>query len=283
MNQTITIYHSPDADDAFMFYGLSCGAVNIPGYNFQHELSDIESLNHRAIKGEIDVTAVSVHAYAYMSQNYSILNCGASMGGADYGPRLVIKKDSAASLSNKQIKTIAIPGSLTSATLALRMYLHQHKLNAELVNIKFDQVEEAVNSGQVDAGLIIHEGQLTHEKLGLKTILDLGVWWWNDYKLPLPLGVNVIKKSLGKEASVAVKQALSQSINFSLQNRKAALDYALQYGRGISMEEADKFVDMYVNERTQDLAESGHKSIQIFLQLAADYNLIPKMPTIEFI
>ncbi len=279
--QEIVIYHSPDADDAFMFYGLTSGAVHNPDFTFKHELCDIETLNQRTLRGELDVTAVSVHAYPYLKGQYVILNCGASMGGADYGPRLIAKK--AFDLNDGIKRKIAIPGQYTSATLALRLYLHEEQIEAELVNLNFDEVQQAVQAGAVDAGVIIHEGQITHQKEGLKTILDLGHWWWEKHSLPLPLGVNVARLSMGANALEAAKAALLSSITYSLDHRKEALDYALSYGRGITKEEADVFVGMYVNEKTLELGDDGRASIELFLAKAEEYEMIPKVGKVMFV
>lgn len=280
-SKEIVIYHSPDADDAFMFYGLTSGEVNVPGYSFSHELCDIESLNKRALNAELDVTAVSVHALPYLKNQYAVLCCGASMGGKDYGPRLVSRE--AFSLNDGTIRTFATPGEYTSATLALRLYLKENNIEAELLNLNFDEVQDAVKDGKVDAGVIIHEGQITHQKEGLKTVLDLGQWWWQEHSLPLPLGVNIVKKSLGEEAMKAAYSALKQSISYSLDHREQSLDYALTYGRGITKEEADRFVAMYVNELTLDMAEDGQKSIALFLEKAKEYKFIPSDFSLEFV
>jgi 1,4-dihydroxy-6-naphthoate synthase len=278
--QVVTIYHSPDADDAFMFYGLVSGAVTNPEFSFEHKLSDIESLNQRARRGELEVSAASVHAYAYLSEQYAILRTGASMGGADYGPRLVSKRP--LSLQDGKVRQLAIPGELTSAALALRMYLHEKGIAAELVNLQFDQVQEAVQEGKVDAGVIIHEGQITHQREGLVTVLDLGQWWWEDNRLPLPLGVNIVRRDLGSHTIQAVSKALRESIEYGLEHRRSALEYALSYGRGLPMEDADRFVAMYVNERTRDLGTEGIESITRFLKRAAEYKFIPQQPKLDF-
>ena len=189
-----------------MFYGLTSGAVKYPGYEFEHDLCDLESLNHRALKGEVEVTAVSVHAYAHLKEQYVVLQCGASMGGEDYGPRLVALEKF--DIADRTELSIAIPGELTSAALALRMYLHENNIDAELVNEDFDKVQDLVKDGTVDAGVIIHEGQITHPKQGFEMILDLGVWWWEKTGLPMPLGVNVVRKDLGTEGVKAVGTVL---------------------------------------------------------------------------
>ncbi len=270
----ITIYHSPDADDAFMFYGLTSGAIQYPGYTFSHKLSDIETLNQRAKRGEIDCTAVSVHAFSYIAKDYVMLRSGASMGGADYGPRLVATKG--LDLTDGVKRRVAVPGPMTSATLALRIYLTEAGIDAELVQMGFDEVQHAVKNGSVDCGVIIHEGQITHGAMGLVCVLDLGEWWWKKTEgLPLPLGVNIAKRSLGSAAIAATATVLKGTIEYSLANREKALDYALSYGRGLSRGDADKFVGWYVNERTVDIGDDGEKSVRMFLELGARYGLCP--------
>lgn len=256
-----------------MFYGIVSGAVSTPKYDFQHELCDIETLNHRAVRGEVDVTAISVHAYPYLRDAYSILRCGASMGEQDYGPRIVAREP--INFAKGEAHVIAIPGDLTSTTLALRLYLKEQGLEAELVAMPFDHIQEAVKSGDVDAGAIIHEGQITHQREGLFTVLDLGAWWWQRETLPLPLGVNVVKRSLGEEVALAVKDVLKRSIEHALANRQDALTYALSYGRGLSRADADKFVGMYVNHRTLELGTAGESSICKFLKCAEEQQFIP--------
>lgn len=270
--KTIIIHHSPDADDAFMFYGLTSGAVSIPGYRFEHELNDIETLNKRTLQGELDVTAVSVHAFAYLKDQYVILDCGASMGGKDYGPRLVVPKGSSDDLS--ALRRVAIPGKHTSAALAFSLFLKSQGLSPALEVVYFDKIEEVILAGEVDGGVLIHEGQLTHPESGLKMLVDLGQWWWEQYELPLPLGVNVARKALGDDAISASEKALHRSISFSLENRSAALDYALSYGRGLSQEDADLFVSMYVNEWTLSLGKKGRASIELFLKQGREQGII---------
>ncbi len=277
----ITIFHSPDSDDAFMFYGLTCGAVSEPGYVFSHDLADIETLNKRTLKGELDVTAVSVHAYAYLGGKYLIMPCGASMGGQDYGPKLVSRQ--ALTLQSGRHYTIAIPGQYTSAALAVRLFLKARGVDAEFVNIAFDQVQHAVREGKVDCGIIIHEGQLTHEREGLQLVVDLGAWWWGETKLPLPLGVNVIRKDLGNETIRACTKVLKESIEYGLSHRPEAIAYALQYGRGITPEQADTFVGMYVNELTCDLGVNGRASIELFLEKGRAQGFIPAGVRAEFV
>lgn len=279
MSREITIYHSPDADDAFMFYGIVNGEIAEDGYTFRSELKDIESLNHLAEKGEVEATAISVHAFPYLQNRYAILRSGASMGGPDYGPRLVARNP----IRLEEAKTIGIPGRLTSAALSLRIYLAERGLAPDLVSIHFDKIQDAVRAGEVDAGLIIHEGQITHERDGLTSILDLGVWWWEKNELPLPLGVNIVRKDLGGDAMSAVQRVLSRSINHSLAHRKAAIDYALTFGRGLDAKDADTFIGMYVNENTVDLGELGMRSIELFLKEGADRGFIPRGYQLEYI
>lgn len=279
--KNITIYHSPDADDAFMFYGIVTNAVSEPGYQFRSELCDIETLNHRAKKKELEVTAVSVHAYAYLSDTYAILRCGASMGGKDYGPRIVAKN--ILNLADGKVRTLGVPGSLTSATLALELYLREQKIKAELVTIPFMDIEDEVKKGTIDAGVLIHEGQLTHVREGLTTLVDLGEWWYKNHKLPLPLGVNVVRKDLGDDAMRATYRILRGSIEYGMENRKAALDHALQYGRGLQYEEADTFVGMYVNNYTIDLGDEGVRSIELFLKMGVEQGFIPEHAPPQFV
>lgn len=269
----VTIFHSPDADDAFMFYGLATGKIQYPGYEFSHALKDIESLNQMARRAEIDCTAVSVHAFAYLAKDYVILRSGASMGGADYGPRLVARESF--NIKDGKKRVLAIPGELTSAALALRIFLAENKIEATLRNIHFDTVQDAVKSGEVDAGVVIHEGQITHEREGLAMVLDLGKWWWDVHGLPLPLGINIANRSLGEEGIKAVSAVLHGTIDYSLKHRSKALDYALTYGRGISRDEADKFVGWYVNDLTLELGEGGLRSIRLFLALGARHGIVP--------
>ena len=279
--QKITIYHSPDADDAFMFYGLTSGIIQNADFEFDHDLSDIESLNQKAIRGEIDVTAVSVHAFAYLKNQYAILSCGASMGGKDYGPRVVTK--SQRDIALEDIKTVAIPGKFTSAALSLQLALRERGLEPERKVYDFKAVGDAVVNEEVDAGVIIHEGQLTYGEQGLSLLLDLGKWWFDKTHLPLPLGINIARKSLGIPAMEASVSALHESISYSLAHRSEALAYAMKYARGISLDDADTFVGMYVNDLTLDLGSEGEKSIALFLQQAVDAGLIPELPQLDFI
>ena len=276
MPRTIRVAHSPDSDDAFMFYGLASGAVDTGDLEFVHELQDIESLNRRALAGELEVTAVSIHAYAYLADKYILLPHGASMGEG-YGPRLVAKEP----LEREDLggKKIAVPGTMTSAYLALKMYFPE----AETVVVPFDQINDHVQDGSVDVGLIIHEGQLTYADEGLHLIADMGVWWGEQTGgLPLPLGGNVIRRDLGEEVIRNTSRYLRESIAYSLDNRKEALEYAIQFGRGLDAEQCDEFVGMYVNPRTLDYGEDGRRSVQLFLDRGYEEGLIPHRIEVEF-
>lgn len=281
MTQTITIYHSPDADDAFMFYGMMKAGIGYPGYDFRCDLCDIESLNKRALEGSLEVSAVSVHAYAYLKNRYAILSCGASMGGTDYGPCVVALTP--CSLQDGRRRRIAIPGPYTSATLALRLFLADNGVEADLVPVHFDDIQRSILSGEVDCGVIIHEGQITHEREGFVLIQDLGKWWWEKHRLPLPLGVTVARRDLGRDAMNAAGTVIKQSILCSLDNRAQALEFALSFGRGITPAEADRFVSMYVNEWSVDLGDAGRRSIQLFLEQGVAHGIIPSLPEIEFV
>ena len=264
MTKQITFYHSPDADDAFMFYGFHAGIIDMPGYSFSHELCDIESLNKRALEGKLDATAISIAQYPIVKAQYKMLSSGASMGGKDYGPR-VVSKEKGIMFSKKTGLKIAIPGEFTSTTKAIKAYLKENNITAELVPVFFEEIFDAINKGTVDAGAIIHEGQLTYAAEGFSLEVDLGKWWWDKTGLPLPLGINIVNRNLGEDGMRAVAAALKESITFALQNRSSALDYALSYGRGLNKTDADVFVGMYVNDWTEDLGEKGKESIQLFL------------------
>lgn len=276
MPRTIRVAHSPDSDDAFMFYGLASGAVDTGDLEFVHELQDIESLNRRALAGELEVTAVSIHAYAYLSDRYILLPHGASMGEG-YGPRLVAREP----LDREGLrgKKIAVPGTLTSAYLALKLYFPE----ADTVVAPFDQIIDHVKDGLADVGLIIHEGQLTYKDEGLHLVVDLGEWWGEQTGgLPLPLGGNVIRRDLGEDVIRRASKYLKESIAYGLENRKAALEYAIQYGRGLDAKQTDEFVGMYVNPRTLDYGEDGRRSVQLFLDRGYEAGLIPNKIQVEF-
>ena len=288
--QTIHVGHSPDSDDAFMFHALANGKLDTGSYEFRHELVDIETLNRRAFHGELELTAISVHAYAYLNDAYALCNCGASMGdarlGLPGGPVLIACPTQAdrAAYDKKSPLRIAIPGELTTACLVLKLYLAKEgRSNAELVPHPFDQITEAVQSGKFDAGLIIHEGQLTYQQSGMELIVDLGVWWMSQSGLPLPLGANAIRRDLPGQTISAVVKLLHRSIQYALNHRAEALDYALQYGRGLSRGNADKFVGMYVNDWTLDFGEEGRRAVKELLQQAYDQGIVPKRVVPEFI
>jgi 1,4-dihydroxy-6-naphthoate synthase len=274
--RTIRVCHSPDSDDAFMFYALAEGKVDTQGITYVHELQDIETLNQRALRGELEVTAVSIHAYAYLADRYALLPHGASMGDR-YGPRLVGRQP--ASRQDVRGKRVAIPGLLTSAYLALRLF----EPDFEAVPTPFDKIEDAVASGHVDLGLIIHEGQLTYRDMGLHLVLDLGEWWFEVTGLPLPLGGNVVKKSLGYELSRSISRHLRDSIEYSLGHRELALDHAMKFARGLDRKKADAFVGMYVNEWTLDYGERGRKAIRTFLDRGTAAGIIPHAVAVQFV
>lgn len=279
--RNITLGHSPDPDDAFMFYALAKGLIPTHGLSFEHILQDIQTLNERATRGELDVSAISIHAYAYVSDKYALLPSGASMGDG-YGPMLVAKKVmSASEIANA---TIAVPGEMTSAFLALQLWLDtpSSKLNYKVV--PFDKIFEAVNKGEADVGLIIHEGQLTYQDQGLQLCEDLGVWWGRENDgLPLPLGGNVIHKRFIPEDRKMISDLLTESIQFSLDHRPEAVEHALQYARDMGMELADQFVGMYVNDWTLDYGAKGRETISRFLGRAFEKGLIPHRQELEFV
>ncbi len=278
---TIHVAHSPDSDDAFMFWALASGQIETDDREYIHELADIETLNHRALKAELEVTAVSVHAYAHLSDTYAILPHGASMGDREYGPRLVARApkpdDVPAAIAGMRI---AIPGELTTAFLVLRMI----QPDFEAVQVPFDQIEDVVAGGDFDAGLLIHEGQLTYEARGLQLWLDEGAWWFAETGgLPLPLGCNVVRRDLGEELIRSVSRDLRASITCGLANREEALAYAMQFSRGLDDAKADTFVGMYVNDLTVDYGDRGRQAVSELLQRAADAKLIPGRVPISFV
>ena len=275
----INIAHSPDPDDAFMFHALANDKIECGNYEFTHTLQDIETLNQRALQGELELTAVSIHGYAYMTDKYAICSCGASMGD-NYGPMVVARE--ACSIGDLKGKKIAIPGKMTSAFLALNLLLGKDTFEYEIHD--FDQILNVVERGDADAGLIIHEGQLTYENQGLKLIVDLGEWWYElTDGLPLPLGANAIRKDLGQQVMDEVTAILKQSIQYGLDHREAALDHALQYGRDLDRAKADKFVGMYVNDWTLDFGEKGREAVSLFLKKGHEAGIIPEPVDVEFI
>ena len=279
---TLCLGHSPDPDDAFMFYALAQNPPLIPtgGWRFEHVLQDIQTLNQRARRGELEITAISIHAYPYVADKYALTSCGSSMGDK-YGPMVVAR--SPMKLDALRGKTIAIPGKLTTAFLALQLALGKDGEAFKSVVVEFDQIPKYVSDGKADAGLLIHEGQLTFQKLGLHLLLDLGVWWHEQTRLPLPLGGNCIRKDLGAKAMQHITNILKHSIQYSLDHRKEAVQYALQFGRDLNPQLADQFVGMYVNHWTLDYGERGRAAITRLLDEGAKAGIVPAVPKIEFI
>ena len=277
----LTLGHSPDPDDAFMFYALAKHLLPTPGYEFEHILQDIQTLNERATRAELDITAISIHAYAYVLKDYALLRSGASMGD-NYGPMIVGKR--AFTREELHTKKIAVPGLMTSAFLALQLFLGVPKEKLYYVVVPFDQIFEAVARGDAEAGLIIHEGQLTYAGEGLILNADLGQWWFTETGgLPLPLGGNAVKKSLGGKTIAELSDILYASIKYGLDHRAAGVAHALPLGRGLDSALADKFIGMYVNELTLDYGERGRKSVREFLDRAHHAGLIPAPVELEFV
>ncbi len=273
---TIRVAHSPDSDDAFMFYALANDRLDTGNLRFEHELSDIESLNLRALKGELEVSAVSIHAYAYLTARYALLASGSSMGDR-YGPRLVARE--AFAREDLKGKKVAVPGEWTTAFLALKLY----EPEVEHVVVPFDEIMEYVARGGADVGLLIHEGQLTHESEGFSLIEDLGEWWYSETGLPLPLGGNVVRRDLGEETIREVARLIKASIQYALDHREEALAYALDYARDLPREQADRFVSMYVNEWTVDYGETGRKAVRALLSRGHEAGVIPHKVEVEFV
>jgi len=273
----ISIAHSPDSDDAFMFYGLATSKVRVPGYRFSHTLCDIETLNRKALdEAFYDVTAISFHAYPYLQDKYALMGCGGSVGEG-YGPMVVANKQFTTD-ELKKIK-IAIPGTLTTACLALKIF--NPELQTEVV--PFDQIIPAIQAGKFDAGLIIHEGQLTYSSSGLHKILDLGIWWREKTGLVLPLGGNAVRRELGMDKMKLVTKAVRDSIQHGLDHREQALEYAMQFARDLDVTLANRFVSMYVNERTLDYGADGRAAIVKLLEMGHERGVIPMKPVIDFI
>src|ERR1700685_511113 len=271
----ISIAHSPDSDDAFMFYGLATNKVRVAGLRFTHTLCDIETLNQKAREGVYDVTAVSFHAYPYIQDLYALMSCGGSVGEG-YGPMIVSPRP----FTPAEIKTkrIAVPGTLTTAYLALQLFAP----GIETEVVPFDQIIPQVLEGKYEAGLIIHEGQLTYDKSGLHRIVDLGRWWQKVTGLPLPLGGNAIRRSLGHETMISVTQALRESIQYAIDHREEALSYAMQFARDLDAQSADKFIGMYVNERTLDYGPDGREAVRRLLEMGHKAGIIPQASRVDF-
>lgn len=279
--RTFSLGHSPDPDDAFMFYALAREHLPTGGLRFNHILQDIQTLNERATRSELDITAISFHAYAYVCQDYALLPSGASMGDG-YGPMLVAKR----MFTKDELRRcrIAVPGKMTSAFLALQLFLERSGAELDLVVVPFDEIFQAVHKGLADVGLIIHEGQLTWQKEGLCLCADLGIWWGQCQDgLPLPLGGNVIHKRIPPALRSQISRLLKSSIQYALDHRAEAVEHALQYARDMGRDLADQFVGMYVNHWTLDYGDRGREAIRRFLRLAQERALVPKAPELEFV
>ncbi|MDA1139421.1 MAG: ABC transporter substrate-binding protein [Planctomycetota bacterium] len=274
--QLIRVAHSPDSDDAFMFHALANEKIETGNFRFEHVLNDIETLNRWALEGKYEVTAVSIHAYAYLADKYALLPHGASMGER-YGPRLVAREK--ISPDDLAGRTIGIPGTMTSAFLALNLFMPNPKYKV----LSMEEIMPAVQSGDIDVGLIIHEGQLTYVDAGLELILDLGEWWYQETGLPLPLGGNVIRRDLGDETILEVSRLLHDSIQYALENRQEALEYALQYAPEMEVSLADEFVGMYVNGRTLDYGEEGRRAVREFLKRGVESGVVTIDVDVQFV
>lgn len=274
----IRLAHSPDPDDAFMFYGLARGLVDPGPYRFEHILADIQTLNERAMRGQYEMTAISIHAYPHVADNYQLTACGASMGD-DYGPMIVTRTPT----TTEQLKgqTIAVPGLMTTAYLTLQLLLGRDTFTPRVV--MFDQIPDEVAAGSVDAGLLIHEGQLTYATHGLHLVVDLGQWWTRRTGLPLPLGGNVVRRDLGEPVGREITRIMKTSIQYSLDHREEAVKYALEFGRGLDRQLADRFVGMYVNELTLDYGQRGRQAVRRLLGDAAAAGLLPDPGPIDFL
>ncbi|MFL6311980.1 MAG: MqnA/MqnD/SBP family protein [Terriglobales bacterium] len=272
----ISVAHSPDSDDAFMFYALATNKVRVPGLKFSHTLTDIETLNRKAMEGFYDVSAISFHAYPYVQEKYALMRCGGSVG-EQYGPMVISPR----MVGLEELKTmkIAVPGTMTTAYLALKLFAPK----IETAVVPFDRIIPEVVAGKYEAGLIIHEGQLTYERSGLKRILDLGRWWHEQTGLPLPLGGNAIRRELGPELIAQVTKALRDSIQYALDHREPALAYAMQFARDLDPQMADRFVGMYVNNRTLDYGEDGKRAVVKLLDMGYQAGIIPHKPAVEFV
>lgn len=272
----ISVAHSPDSDDAFMFYGLATHKIRVPGLKFNHTLTDIETLNRKAMNGVYDVTAISFHAYPYIQDKYALMACGGSVG-EKYGPMVVAPRTFG--LEELKRMKVAVPGTLTTAYLALKLFAAR----IETVVVPFDRIIPEVLAGKYEAGLIIHEGQLTYERSGLHRILDLGRWWADVTGLPLPLGGNAIRRELGPELIAGINKALRDSIQHALDHREEALTYAMQFARDLDQQMADRFVGMYVNNRTLDYGNDGKEAVTKLLGMGHRAGIIPHEPRVEFV
>ncbi|MFL6529889.1 MAG: MqnA/MqnD/SBP family protein [Chthoniobacterales bacterium] len=272
-----TLGHSPDPDDAFMFYAMAENKIDLRGYRFEHRLEDIQTLNERATRGELHISAISIHAYAYVSDRYALLPCGASMGDG-YGPMIIAPNE--LSIDALREKTIAVPGLMTSAFLALQLFLGP---DFKHIVVPFDQIFDAVNSGRADAGLIIHEGQLTYEKSGFIKVVDLGEWWKNDTGLPLPLGGNVLRKDIPPDVRRDLTAIMRESIDYGLAHRDEAVRHSMPYARDMDDTLASKFIGMYVNDYTRDYGDTGRAAIREFLGRAETQGYLTRHVELEFV
>ncbi|MGH7549353.1 MAG: menaquinone biosynthesis family protein [Gemmatimonadota bacterium] len=276
--RTLRFGHSPDPDDAFMFFGLARGAVTIRDFRVEHVLEDIQSLNEKALKGAIEVTAISAHAYPRVADRYWIMHCGASMGRG-YGPVVVARPDGPGSMADLGGRAVAIPGVLTTAYLVARLYLPRF----DAVPMAFDRIPDAVLAGEVDAGLVIHEGQVTYADQGLARLGDLGAVWLEDTGLPLPLGLDVVRRDLGRELAGEIAEALAASIDYAFEHEDEAVAYALDYGRGLDPDRTRRFVRMYVNEYTRNMGDEGRRALETLYERAAAAELVPPVEIGELV
>jgi len=272
-----TLGHSPDPDDAFMFYAMAENKIDLRGYRFEHRLEDIQTLNERAMRGELHISAISIHAYAYVTERYALLPCGASMGDG-YGPMIVAPNESA--IETARGKVIAVPGKMTSAFLALQLFLGN---DFDHVVVPFDQIFDAVRKGKADCGLIIHEGQLTYAKADFQKIVDLGEWWKRETGLPLPLGGNVLRRDIPRDVKHDLLEIMRESIDYGLAHRDEAVRHSMPYARDMDTQLASKFIGMYVNEFTRDYGETGRAAIREFLGRAQSGGLLDRNAQIEFV
>lgn len=284
-DHVFTLGHSPDPDDAFMFYAMAEHKIDLRGYQFEHRLEDIQTLNERAMRGELDISAISIHAYAHVRDRYALLPCGASMGDG-YGPMLVATGADAPAGENAEVlrewlggRPIAVPGKMTSAYLALQLFLGEF----EHVVVPFDQIFAVVKAGRAATGLIIHEGQLTYAAAGFKKLLDLGAWWKRKTGLPLPLGGNVVRKDLSPTVKRDLSRIIRESIDYALRHREAAVRHSLPYARDMDALLAGKFIGMYVNDYTRDYGDAGRKAIREFLRAGSEGSFVPATGEVEFV
>ena len=276
MKQDIRVAHSPDSDDAFMFYALATRKIDTGDLNYMHLLSDIETLNRKALEGEYEVSAVSFHAYAYMAERYSLMSCGASIG-RNYGPIIVSNRPMQAKALVE--KVVAVPGTLTTAFLALKLF----EPNVKYEVVAFDRILEDVLKGKYEAGLLIHEGQLTYREMGLHKVVDFGEWWLDKTGLPLPLGGNVVRRDLGSKTMKQITEDIRKSIQYGLDHREEAMAYAIQFSRGLDAQKVDRFIGMYVNETTLDYGEEGREAVRKLLDEAFKKGIIPKKVPVKFV